>query len=615
MIAAESQTNRAPSRSSTRMARRSRPQFPDPRSVVALAALLIPVAFIVWMGWRHRWTSDDAFVDLRIVRQIRAGHGPVYNVAERVEAGTSPLWIGILAMLDLLTPIRLEWIALLAALAATGSGVALAVFGTRRVFVAMGSPGGILLPLGALVYVALPPSWDFATSGLENGLCVLWLGVSWYVLAGRVREPGSDPSRPWWIPVVLGLGPLVRPDFAIFSALFLLSLILLGQRNVRSVARAIAIALLLPLVAELFRMAYYGSVVPNTAVTKEASLSYWSHGWLYFKDLVSPYWLAVPILLLAAALVTAMVRRAPSDRDRPTRFAVLAAITIAAGLLHAVYVVRVGGDFMHGRMLLPSLFVVLLPVSVVAVRGLLWLVAVGVILWSLVCAASLSTPYSGGVSTRPFSFVPVDRSTGIADERLVYVRYSGNAHPVTIDDFQHAGWAQAGARTRTLARAGKRGLLLDPGENAGQQLLLPLRKGVRAPIVALVGATGMFGYAAGTDVAVEDRFGLADPLAAHLKLGIRDLPGHEKRLEQEWMVARFAAPKVQLPPTVDKERVAAARRALACGQLPELLASTTEPLGAGRITDNILDSFTLWRSRFPPTPAAAESRLCGEHRR
>jgi arabinofuranosyltransferase len=125
----------------------------------------------------------------------------------------------------------------------------------------------------------------------------------------------------------------------------------------------------------------------------------------------------------------------------------------------------------------------------------------------------------------------------------------------------------------------------------------------------------MFGYAAGTDVAVEDRFGLADPLAAHQELGIRGLPGHEKRLEQEWMVARFAAPKVQLPPTVDKERVAAARRALACGQLPELLASTTEPLDAGRITDNLLDSFTLWRSRFPPTPTAAESRLCGEHRR
>ena len=35
------------------------------------------------------------------------------------------------------------------------------------------------------------------------------------------------------------------------------------------------------------------------------------------------------------------------------------------GLLHSVYVVRVGGDFMHGRMLLLPLFTLLLPISVV----------------------------------------------------------------------------------------------------------------------------------------------------------------------------------------------------------------------------------------------------------
>ncbi len=38
---------------------------------------------------------------------------------------------------------------------------------------------------------------------------------------------------------------------------------------------------------------------------------------------------------------------------------------VVAGVLHAAYVVRVGGDFMHGRLLLPGLFLLLCAVAVV----------------------------------------------------------------------------------------------------------------------------------------------------------------------------------------------------------------------------------------------------------
>jgi arabinofuranosyltransferase len=41
-------------------------------------------------------------------------------------------------------------------------------------------------------------------------------------------------------------------------------------------------------------------------------------------------------------------------------------VPVACGVAHTAYVVRVGGDFMHARFLLPSLFAVLLPVAVVA---------------------------------------------------------------------------------------------------------------------------------------------------------------------------------------------------------------------------------------------------------
>lgn len=54
----------------------------------ASAALLaVPVVLLVGGGWARRWTSEDAFIDLRVVQQLVAGHGPVFNIGER--AGTS----------------------------------------------------------------------------------------------------------------------------------------------------------------------------------------------------------------------------------------------------------------------------------------------------------------------------------------------------------------------------------------------------------------------------------------------------------------------------------------------------------------------------------------------
>ena len=48
------------------------------------------------MIFQRRWISEDAFIDLRVVRNLLAGHGPVYNIGERVEAFTNPLWVALL---------------------------------------------------------------------------------------------------------------------------------------------------------------------------------------------------------------------------------------------------------------------------------------------------------------------------------------------------------------------------------------------------------------------------------------------------------------------------------------------------------------------------------------
>ncbi len=69
--------------------------------------------------------DDDGFINLRIVRNWIHGHGPVFNVDERVEAATSPLWLGLLALLGELR-ISLELGAVFAGIVLTVAALLLA---------------------------------------------------------------------------------------------------------------------------------------------------------------------------------------------------------------------------------------------------------------------------------------------------------------------------------------------------------------------------------------------------------------------------------------------------------------------------------------------------------
>src|SRR5262249_43348227 len=234
--------------------------------------------------------------------------------------------------------------------------------------------------------------------------------------------------------------------------------------------------------------------------------SEWSRGWNYLVDFVEPYYLWVPLALLVPLGFVPLVRWV---RSRPSWLHVtFIAAPVAAGLAQAAYVVRVGGDFMHARMLLPALFSLLLPVSVVVVRSWRWAAALLLVPWILITAIAIRDGGSELAGKDNFLF------TGIVNERDVYVRFSGQQHPVTINDFLRASppldWATAGRGTRRRAARGERGLLLDPFNGAEQPL--PLNGQVETPIVSVVTALGFYGYAAGPHVFVVDSLGLSTPL-------------------------------------------------------------------------------------------------------
>ena len=110
-------------------------------------------------------------------------------------------------------------------------------------------------------------------------------------------------------------------------------------------------------------MGYYTMVVPNTALAKDAGGLHLSQGWAYLTDFV----VAVPVV----------GHRGVGDRGRscsrrsPAATGAVALATgamLAAALVDVLYIVAIGGDYMHGRLLLPAFFALGLPASMVLRR-------------------------------------------------------------------------------------------------------------------------------------------------------------------------------------------------------------------------------------------------------
>ncbi|WP_439031127.1 hypothetical protein [Gordonia terrae] len=376
---------------------------------LAAASFLIGAAtvttFFAIGAWQRRWIADDGLIVLRTLRNLFAGNGPVFNAGERVEANTSTAWTYLLWFWAWITDGQLEYVALWVALVCSVAAIPIAMYGSARLFgTRIGGLTGdgwtLLLPFGAIVYIALPPARDFATSGLENGLCILWAALLWCQLVAWARR-GAAPGRGGAVATLAlaftaGLAPLVRPELTVLGGLVLL-LVFFAPLGWKMRTGVVVVAAALPVGYQIFRMGYYALLVPNPAVAKDASGSKWEQGFAYLTNLFGPYVLVLPLVLAAVAGVLLIIggrlragtvpttpgvhddadgvaaqTPAPSWRARLGGWsgrlqtpAAVVTVVVLAGIVLIVYWMRQGGDFMHGRVLLVPLFVTLLPLMVV----------------------------------------------------------------------------------------------------------------------------------------------------------------------------------------------------------------------------------------------------------
>ncbi len=611
------------------------PAFPyDPWVRISLWIGVAIIALLFgWGAWQRRWIADDGLIVLRTVRNLLAGNGPVFNMGERVEANTSTVWTYLLYAASWVGgPMRLEYVALAVALALSVLGVVLVMLGAGRLYApSLRGRRAIMLPAGALVYIAVPPARDFATSGLESGLVLAYLGLLWWMMvcwSQPLRGRSDNPVLIGLLAFVAGCSVLVRPELALIGGLALI-MMLIAARSWRRRGLIVLAGGLLPVAYQIFRMGYYGLLVPGTALAKDAAGDKWSQGMVYLTNFNRPYALWLPLVLVVPLGVVVMFARRRPAFLRPVlapdygRFAravqsptAVVVFMVGSGVLQALYWIRQGGDFMHGRVLLAPLFCVLAPVAVIPlvvpdgkdysretgywVAGAVSVLWLGVAGWSLWAANS---PGMGDDATH-VSY------SGIVDERRFYAQATGHAHPLTAADY--LDYPRMAAILTALNNTPDGALLL-PSGNYTQWDLVPMIKPGSAPGIpasekpqhtVFFTNLGMVGMNVGLDVRVLDQIGLANPLAAHTERLEHGRIGHDKNLFPDWVIAD--GPWVKwypgVPAYLDQQWVAQAEAALRCPATQAVLNSVRAPMSLHRFVSNVVHSFEFTRYRINRVP-------------
>lgn len=292
-----------------------------PRHVAALVVLVFLAVLV-----RTAWISDDGLISLRTVMNVTHGHGLTFNIGERVQTFTHPLWLALLTAgylvignvyyatfaLSIAVSLWVFWLAVSRAASPWQAWVAAAALISSRAFT------------------------DYSTSGLENPLVNLLLAAC----AGVYLREGGTPGRR--LTALWGLASLVylaRPD----TVLIVAPLLLVETFRVRRVpvaARAVALGLLPAVAWTAFAIVYYGFPFPNTAYAKLGmdinQSQLWKQGVVYAIDVIDRD--PVTPVIIAFALVMAVAAGRAGAR------------ALAAGIaLYLVYIASIGGDFMSGR--------------------------------------------------------------------------------------------------------------------------------------------------------------------------------------------------------------------------------------------------------------------------
>lgn len=449
--------------------------------------LVLGLGLFLFVFFKNAWVADDAYISFRSVEQVFAGNGPRWNIDERVQVYTSPLWFALLLLARVVSSNLFLSAIVLSALCCL-----LALLVTRKIFAD---------DKRWLLFVSLVTgAWgimDFSSSGLENPLLYFLLSLFFYYYYRffHVVTLADKKQQLCGLLLALGLMSVSRHDLVtlVLLPVIYLTYVFFQQAGVRQALIFFlqkSFLVLAPLLLwTTFSVIYYGAPFPNTAYAKmlhgipRADLM--DFGSLYLN-------VSLKFDLFAKIILLALLVRLLWKREAITMF------VFAGILLNFFYVVFVGGDFMLGRFTSEAIFVaaigLLAPANAFQVvqNNFLKYASAAAIAGLLLLALSTQSP----LRLQPDSGFNIDEGRrhyswrGILNERNFYFKTNSlwaYGHRDKARLFPNHKWCQM-------------------GEHAAAQ----------NKQVSDFGGIGMYGYCAGINLIVIDNLALGEPFLARL---------------------------------------------------------------------------------------------------
>jgi arabinofuranosyltransferase len=272
------------------------------------------------------WVCDDAYITFRTVDNFHKGYGLTWNVNERVQVYTHPLWMTVMTTIYFYS--REVYFSVIA-LSLILSLLVVLIISFKL------SASDTMAVLTIFILVSSKSFVDYSTSGMENPLTHLLL-VLFFLIFIRSQD---HKKKCLLLSLVAGMAILNRMDTVLFYIPALLVLAMQKSQRLKNLLY-VTIGFIPFLLWELFAIFYYGFPFPNTAYAKLGAgvsrIELLREGIRYSVNFIKTDPVSFSIILFVLVAVILLKRRN--------------LYPLAAGLtLYLIYILLIGGDFMSGR--------------------------------------------------------------------------------------------------------------------------------------------------------------------------------------------------------------------------------------------------------------------------
>lgn len=426
----------------------------------------------------NAYVVDDAYITFRTIDNFVNGHGLRWNIDERVQVYTHPLWMLVMSLFYSLTS-EMFFTSIAVSLIICLCTITIASYSfTKRFKTDFWRPTLFLIGL-----IASKAFVDYTSSGLENALsyfiCILF--YSKFLLTDK--PPNHLGRRDLaWLFCLASLAFINRHDTLLLyaPAIIYVTFSHLSKWKWKYISLAL-VATLPASIWTLFSLFYYGFLFPNTAYAKVIGADF-PASWRILRGLQylwnSFQWDTAIYIMLIAALGLSLKRRSRKSL-----------VSVAGVFLYITYVVVIGGSATHmsGRFFAVPLFltIVIFVEEMVYSRFALAvsLLLLFYIIWSPGSAVKFGTPF-----LRPYRHNrnTIDTKLSVYSEGAALINWRPYRK---LPDHEWYHYGEKVREEKTKVHVG--------GAFHGQ-------------------AIGYFGFAAGPDVFIVDLVALGDPLLARM---------------------------------------------------------------------------------------------------